>query len=93
MMGPGSTMTTTSKKRQKGTSNGCFHCGLPAHGRITSRLCWKNPSRFAEEKVVLAAEDKIGKDPKQSNDEEVARQVTGTDIATNNTNHDKKKED
>jgi hypothetical protein len=55
-------------------------------------LCQKNPSRFAEE-VVVAAEDKLGKDPKQSNNEEVARQVTGMNMATNNNNNKNKEKE
>jgi hypothetical protein len=40
MMGPGSTTTTTSNKRQR-RSIGCPHCGFLTHRRITSKLCQK----------------------------------------------------
>lgn len=80
-------MTTSSNKRQK-RSVCCPHCGLLTHQRIKSWLCQKNPSRFPEEEAVVAVEDRMGEDPKESNDEEV---VTGTDMATNNIS-DKNKE-
>jgi hypothetical protein len=49
IMGPGMMTTTTRNKRRK-TSVGCpHHCGLMTHQRITSKLCRKNPSRYAGE--------------------------------------------
>jgi rRNA maturation protein Nop10 len=46
MVGPGLTTTTISNKRQKTASDGCPHCGLLTHHRITSRLCWKHPCTY-----------------------------------------------
>jgi hypothetical protein len=83
MMGPGLRTTTTSNKRQK-TSNACSNCGLLTQQRSTSQLCQKNPSRFAEEEVVVIAEDKMGEGQRRSNDEEVAKGITGSDAVTNN---------